>query len=262
MDEAQELNCHGFICGPSENMKFFFQRINFVKTFPDRYKDLLEQEKLKTFIITDKVMDIDVDWALIRPNSKIPFWEKGRTWTFSVDEMEGSFIEIQKLSEYEDLNVKTHEMVHLIRQAFHEPRFEEILAFYQDNQRWRRFWGPLFKTSKEVNLFMCFFALSSILSLCGLCIDYFFIIDFLIIWFLVARLFVDQYVFKCALRKIEKVFETENPYKIALRLTDEEILFFAKKNKNLCLEKISSNVCFRWKQIREAYFKKNGLDSL
>ena len=192
MEELVVARKEGFICGPFETKESFLLRKSFLLTFEHSHKNLMEKERLDCIERSFEELDVHSKWILIRKNKKIPFWELGRTWEFSVGEMRGSFIEHQTVKNDRFENFLKHEMVHLIRHSFNEPVFEETLAFALDKSFFRRFWGPLFRTSFEVQSMLIFLLVGSTFSLFGWWIGFFLGSYLLVLAFLVIRLLINQ----------------------------------------------------------------------
>ncbi|MGH2613117.1 MAG: hypothetical protein ACRDFB_08750, partial [Rhabdochlamydiaceae bacterium] len=101
-----------------------------------------------------------------------------------------------------------HESIHAAREAFHEPQFEEMLAYSISPSRWKQVLGPLFQRLWEFPLFM--------LSL-------FFPFTLPISAFFLLRLFIKQLLFHRVKKKL--------PLPVLLCLTDREIRTLALSNK-------------------------------
>lgn len=252
MDDLALDNQLGFICFPEETEKDFVVRKRFLKNFKTTHQTFIEDEKLSNIDFFDKELDLSVNWLLIK-KGKVPFWEMGRTWDVFLEDQAVSYIEYSSHFEKNLANLLRHEVIHVVRQGFREPIFEEILAFATDKSPIRKFWGPLFRRPFEVYVVLTWFLCGFIFSIFGFFVNAFFVSYVLSFFFLSFRLFFNQNAFKNGLKTIKKVFKTEDPLKIAIRLTDQEILFFSKNSSQRVLEYIKSQNSLRWTQIRSAY---------
>jgi hypothetical protein len=130
------LYSRGFIPGPSETEEDFRKRI-FAPTTP------LHKEAQA---ITWNVFRLAPDWISIELSKKgLRPWEAGAAWQ---DDQQSWHIQIHPKWKAQD-EVMAHEAIHVVRGAFQEKIFEEILAFRTSKSRLRKFLGPLFRTTKE-----------------------------------------------------------------------------------------------------------------
>lgn len=252
------LNTKGFICGPTETVESFTKRCEFFKE-STKTKQLLKNKMGISQITEHGVLqyddlDLAMDWVLLNPSKKgLPIWEAAATWTIEIEDMAIPFLQIKSDTKVLKEDVLKHEAVHIARSSFKEPIYEEFLAYATSKSKWRRFLGPLFRTSKESWIFV-------LLSLCPL-LNVFssFSIELLLTplivfsLILMGRLVYYYRIFKKALSNIKKLFDEDFPLSVALRLSDKEIYLFAHSKSMEVYQYIENQNCFRWKQILLSY---------
>lgn len=157
--------------------------------------------------------------SMIKSNYDIIYSNKGLLpWQGGCTFIEEGKIKIQLRKAYEHKNkiygiypkeeIITHELVHAKRMHLEEPCFEEILAYYTSKSSFRRYVGPLFRSSSESILFLLsFFPLivNPLYTFAALLIPLYFI----------ARLIKYQRIFLRALKK--------EPFEKLMQMTDQEI---------------------------------------
>ena len=104
--------------------------------------------------------DFDLDHVDISFSNKGLWpWEGGCLWE---KDGEKPLIQLRKvflkkeryLWFYTRSEILAHEAVHAKRLGYKEPIFEEILAYQTSPNRFRRFFGPMFRSSKETIFFI------------------------------------------------------------------------------------------------------------
>jgi hypothetical protein len=102
--------------------------------------------------------DIEVDCpSIVFDNQGLYFFEGGCTWIHE-DGRASIQIRKDKLFFYKKEEILAHELVHFFRKDLSETIFEEIIAYETSNSKFRRYFGPLFRSSFE-----CFIALLSLM---------------------------------------------------------------------------------------------------
>ncbi len=129
-----ELFKRGLIPGPSESEEEFLARVS--------SRPHLNHLPSTPFGFT-------IDWIPITYSSKklLP-WEGAVFWTIDGQ----SHIQLRP-NKPPSLEILHHESIHAAREAFHEPQFEEFIAYATSPARWKRFIGPLFQRIWEFPLF-------------------------------------------------------------------------------------------------------------
>ena len=235
--ELLALNKRGLIPGPDEDEAAFLERISpFLSSQP----------------IPIPQLDIAPDWiTLTYSNKNLSFFQGAATW------IENKHPTIQLRSEfakgsyliYHPEEIIAHEAAHACRMAFEEPRFEEIFAYSTSPNRFRRFFGPLFRTTTESTLFL----ISCLLSLTAPIFDSFLplLLPLLLLTLFTFRLLHSHHTLNRCLKNIQAL--THNPsltYGAAYRMTDHEIALFARHPSSIATQPPS----LRWRLICLAYF--------
>jgi hypothetical protein len=128
----------GFIPGPQESRRNFFDRVRKTRT----YLSSLPPEKQSTFPFKHPT-----------EIKKLPIWIGGCTHIFEHDGVRMGTIELNKRIHLPELI--EHECVHYRRLMFDEPEYEEILAFDTSNT-WRQNWGALLDQGSKKLLFFSY----------------------------------------------------------------------------------------------------------
>lgn len=285
-EELVALGREGFFVGPKEEEEAFRLRVNFLKKFkkdPDRcVNDLpLNREKvclkeweplLKSF---EKKMGAAPRWFFAYySNDRLAPWQGAVCWIFT-HSCGFNFPSVQLRKGFKKGRVflcsrdevLQHEAVHALRSSFSEPRYEEIFAHFLSQQKWRRFLGAVFRTPKEALFFgvLCFCLIAtevSVFFLESVPLMFFFqvIATFCLcacVLYFIIRLIRDKRSLKQALKIISKLVSSSiDPYLVALRLSDAEVILFAKSS----LEKVRSYIktaqkhSLRWRQTYLQFF--------
>lgn len=283
-----ELNRKGLIPGPGETEEQFFKRCSYCLNL----KDNLDQEIKGLFngsmeehskilesscASLSKLSDIDPSWTLLFfSNYKLAPWHGGCAWIFQLTEESptGAFMQLRKAFQHSPLYLKIyqreellkHELVHVSRMAFQEPKYEEFLAYHTSGSAFRRWFGPIIRSSKESLLLVVVLALI-------LVFDFFLIamqrpeafqatlwlklIFLLLFVFALGRLCFGHYRLKRCLQNLKKcIVDPEKAWAVFYRLQDSEIDAFACMSPQQIKEYsfLQKEKELRWKVILEAYF--------
>lgn len=286
------MNQLGLIPGPQETEEEFVQRAAYCLDLKNQIPQMLTNE-LPFFIPedinnTNKILekncektryiyDIYPSWVpLFFSNYKLPFWQGGCAWIFqqNQDSPTAAFFQLRQnlrkskkyLGIYDRDELITHELSHVGRMKFEEPKFEEILSYRSSKSCFRRFFGPIVQSSYESTIFV-------LLLLLVVAIDFFALLNgykdptylslisrLLIISLLsygIVRLFWRQNQFKSCLRNLRKtLLNIHLADAVIYRLTDEEIITFGHQTpddiKRYAEEQ--KNQSLRWRVIHGAYF--------
>lgn len=174
------------------------------------------------------------DWVpvLISPKG-LRLWEAGCTWVEENGSVRIQLHPNRRLSLQPQ--VLAHEVVHAVRGAFEEPRFEEILAYRTSSNVFRRLLGPFFQKSSEIRLFL----LASLADILQVGFGIWPCATLLISLGYGVRLGWNQRRFSRCLRNLP------NP-QLAIALTDREIIRLAKGEPFSQLDDDSP----RWQMIK------------
>ena len=167
----EDLYHQGFAPGPNETEATFLKRVAHTQAITGG----------KSYIIEYK---------------RLPFWIGGMTYL----DREVPVIRLKHPS----AEILAHEEVHILRAAFTEPQFEELLAYQTSSSPLRRFLGPLFQAPWESYAFLLLCALLPLYPLAAL-----------LITLPLSRLLLSQWRFA----KAKQHF----PKNILILLTDKEL---------------------------------------
>lgn len=249
-EKLLQLNKRGLVHAPDESDESFFLRC--------RNSPPIESYPRSTRAL--ELYDIEPDWVwLLFENKGLRFWEGGCTW------IERNHISLQlnkafkyrkKYFGYARKEVIAHELVHVVRASFEEPVFEEILAYQTSTSAFRRYFGPILRTTKETTLFWGAF---SFLVVAGL-FSIFQSAAYMGMAFLLMggslRLFRSQQIFRKTRKKLSALVGKEKALPVMLRLTDREIIRFSKMSGEQIITYAGKmkKIQIRWQQITGAYF--------
>jgi hypothetical protein len=266
----------GFVPGPKEEEEAFLTRIAHLEAFyaepPIDEKELVPLDDWKEAQKwTQELFGITPDWMVaFYRNRHLPLWQGAAAWIFEhpmkvpLLQLKEAFRKGSYLNLYTRKEVLAHEAAHSIRMAFEEKQFEEILAYSTSQSVFRRWMGPLFRTSTESYLFMVLLALPLIVEALKLfwqehpLLSIFSYLPGIALVFAFLRLLKSRYTFSKALKKIEMFLDKkEEALSFALCLTDEEIHRFAKsplKDLELYIQE-QKELALRWRLLFLAFLK-------
>jgi hypothetical protein len=213
-------------------------------------RENLPYQKLSTIVekgVVEKLYGFSPDLIAVFFSKKgLPFWHGGVTWVREdgtpIVQLQKKFATEKAFFGYPLEEVAVHEALHAFRADFSGDRFEEILAYQSSKSLLRRRLGPLFRFSWEPWVFLC-----TLIPPWFTLFGYFFPFGFLA-WRWI-RLKRDDRLFKAALASLQEIFLTENPLHILVRMSEEEILLFAKGEKEDLRSYIEKQTSLRWQQI-------------
>ena len=247
-EELKSLGEEGIIPGPNESEAAFVKRI-----------DILRSQKTQE--IDGKILEVwdpqcwesygvSPRWIpLTYSNKGLLPWQGAALWMFGekvpLIQLRKGFKK-GKFLFYSRNEVLNHEILHALRVAFDEPRFEEILAYEHSASRWRRFLGPLFRKPSHAFFFISLILISLVVQTTSLLflsspflpyIRVLTVIPFVDLAFRFAALIKDRKILKKALKKLSQIFPNQqSTFPILLRLKDSEIQKFATQSVEKLLE--------------------------
>lgn len=263
MDFYACLNQRGLFPGPSEDRATFLKRVSTLEHAFQEAKKRLEilpvDDWKRSVAFVKKVFGMAPDWIVaFYSNKKLPFWQGAATW------IEGDTVTIQLrrgfkkgayLGLYQREEVLAHELVHLTRMSFHEPKYEEVFAYLTSKWTFRRFLGGLFRSPKESLIFLLLTTTPPLLVWLNMeKALYVYIAPVAFAGFLFFRLLWAHICLNRCLSKIDKLFKA--PLAFCLRLTDREISLFSHISPQKILAFIDRQTSFRWQFIRAVFPKK------
>jgi hypothetical protein len=283
-----ELDKRGLIPGPGESPMDFAERAQYCIDLESTIEQSLEgkvpfseedahaPDLGSAFERTESHYGIKPDWVPIYfSNAHLTPWHGGCAWIFQMDENSptSAFLQVRKQFRSSDRylgwlkrdEVLAHELAHVGRMTFEEPKFEEFLAYQSSSSSWRRWFGPILQATWEsllfvgvllmiliVDIFLFWYGdLDSYLKLMWLKL-----IPLGMIGAGVVRLIIRHQQLKKCRQSLSSL--TPNPLTInaiIYRLTDEEIIAFGKMDKKALIDymKREEENALRWRVITRGY---------
>lgn len=286
------FNKRGIIPGPYETEEDFIKRAHFClglrqelsqsSDIPASFEQIesnLSQSILKpAFAVSEELFDITPDWIpIVFSNDQMPPWHGGCAWIFQLsdDTPTAALLQLRKqfynaeryLGLYDRTEIASHELSHVGRMLFEEPRFEEVLAYRTSKSRLRRWLGPIVESAKES---LWFVLLLGVLVMADIALIatgqhqayewamWFKAMPLAIVGYGLLRLSKRQRQFDRCLRNLEIVYSDKKiAQAVIYRLTDQEIESFSAQTA----ESIRSHIqqeqeapsSLRWRLITVAY---------
>ncbi|NGX57648.1 MAG: hypothetical protein K940chlam3_00541 [Chlamydiae bacterium] len=278
-EELNLLNHQGFIAGPGESESDFKKRVEYCRGLKEEMEELPADEILKeSHALTRTWFDIAPDWIpCLFSNHQLALWHGGCAWIFQKDDRTptGAFLQLRKtfyrnstfLGIYKRNEFIAHELCHVGRMMFEEPRFEEVLAYQTASSPLQRIFGPLVRSATEAIIFVITIMMLLMVDIMILASGYFSIYHQLmwfkliplgLILFALGRLLNARSTFKKSFNQLEKVLGSpELTRAVIYRLTDQEIDDFAKMSSDEIRSFVeqSKEKELRWQQIY-TYFSR------
>ncbi|HEV8052304.1 MAG TPA: hypothetical protein VGP47_07410 [Parachlamydiaceae bacterium] len=286
-EKLLHLNKIGLIPGPGEEIEAFSKRVDYSLNLKDSLPEellanLSGDELQKSDVLSQscnhlkKLYDCAPDWTpLFFSNYKLPFWHGGCAWIFQIaeDSPTSALIQLRRtfrhspkyLGIYNREELLTHELSHVGRMMFQEPKFEELLAYQTSNSAFRRWLGPLVQSSTESALFLLFlfmlivfdvFLIASNRPDAYLMALWLKIIPVAFIALALVRLWKKQKTYAECINKLSECVGPDKAKAVAFRLQDNEIVRFAKMKpaeiKEYAADRMKDEL--RWQVIYKAYF--------
>lgn len=261
----KNFNQLGLIPGPNEEESAYVERVHYclelknklIEEIPFNVEDQGSEEILEEpFKQTRKLFDIAPDWIPVYfSNYKLSLWHGGCAWIFQVNEdsptaalfqLRQTFRNKKKfLGIYDRDELVAHELAHVGRMMFKEPKFEEFHAYRTATTGFRRFFGPIIQSAKESLFFVLLLLLVLIVDL-STHLFWVKLIPLAVIGLALIRLCWRHRQYSKCLTNLNKIYD--NPDPIIYRLTDNEIIHFSKTpNIRPYIEKQTS---LRWNIIK------------
>lgn len=294
-DSLIVLNQQGFIPGPEETEEAFQSRTTYClhlkNTLEEELKEILPFKKPKEYpecfqealAITQRLYKISPSWIpLFFSNYRLLPWYGGCAWIFKKEipfssdtpPPTGAFLQLRKsfykakkrLWIYERSELIAHELVHVGRMEFNEPKFEEHLAYRTSSSKWRQWWGPIAQSPWETTLFAGLLLLIFLLDMGTILwgketfywkLMWLKIVPLFLFVAGVIRLIIRHKQINRCLKTLQSVFHLDVAQAVLYRLTDKEIITISKMDPQNIESFLNKNNTLRWRVIREAYFPKN-----
>lgn len=283
------LNQLGLIPGPGEEKEAFLQRAEYCQNLknqlPEEIKVHLPDQDLAQQPILDqaaetlkKPYDCAPHWVpLFFSNYKLPLWHGGCAWIFQMTEQSptAALIQLRQnfshspkyLGIYDRNELLTHELAHIGRMMFQEPKFEEVLAYRTANSSFRRWLGPIIQSSTESALFMLLLFVLIVFDVFLIATGrpdafslalWLKVIPVAIIIAALVRLWKRQRTYKKCLQNLQACVGKDKAEAVAYRLQDQEIILFSNSSpqhiQNYALAKTKEEL--RWEIIYQTYFSR------
>jgi len=275
--ELLQYSHKGFIPGPEESETEYLRRIHYCleQCNPLPLKGIFSTDphlREEAASQTRELFGIDPQWvSIIFSNQQLAPWHGGCAWIFqeTSESPVSAFLQLRKafaassfyLGIYHRTEIIAHEFAHVGRMLFHEPRFEELLAYRTSTSRFRRWFGPLISNSYESLFFILSLFLGSGTLLLNNMGNLFLpkallillqVIPFLLLGAGLIRLWHRHTTFNRCLNLLKACTQSERTANaLIFRLCDREILLFSKMNPLQLREYIQKqcSVSLRWREI-------------
>lgn len=272
MQSYDEWIKEGILPGPGETEEQYRERAHYCLNLRNSFKDLVDtgfQDQVLEPVTeeglnrVERLYGIRSTWIpFFFSNYRLPFWQGGCAWIFqqTVNSPVSAFFQLRQvfrkqntyLGIYPRDELVAHELCHVGRMAYEEPRYEELLAYRTSKSPFRRYWGPLFTTPAQSGIFALLLLLILMADLITLffqpdlygSIQWMKVLPLVWIGWLIFDLMVRQRIFKKCLHIL--------PEKILYRLTDREIDLFSKMTLDEILEYGKKEGSLRWKVLYQS----------
>lgn len=279
----KEWNEAGFIPGMTESEDEFIKRVSFCKNLQQELTENVAAElpfdasdqasneiRQEAVSLTKTLYGIAPEWVpIFFNNHQLAPWHGGCAWIFQLNEQTptSAFLQLRAafrekssyLGIYQRRELIAHELAHVGRMLYHEPQFEEIIAYRTSASKWRRYLGPIVQSSKES---LCFIILLGLIFLINLALitmgtpaayaiaHWLPAIPLAFILLALARLIRRQSRFNACQQRLAEVFgDSQKAEHLIYRLGDDEIHLFARLTPSEIQTYINSQTSFRWRFI-------------
>lgn len=276
-----DYNRQGIIPGPEEDLELFLRRAEYcfkLKTLFTKELDpglpFVNPETAKGSRLRE-TYDLDPTWVpLFYSNHALPFWQGGCAWIFQLRQETpfSAFIQLRQsfskknvhLGLYHKEELLDHELSHIGRMLFAEPKFEEFFAYFTSPSPWHRFLGPLFQSARETTFFLILlltvmFADLALFVAAPVHFYSLFVLTkslpFLFLIFAFFRLCWRWRQLRGCLKKLTQIAQNnlQKAQAILYRLTDDEIIFFHKSSQKEISDYIQKQNSLRWNVLHTCY---------
>lgn len=282
-----ELNTRGILPGPNETKEEYLKRADYNLTLRKQLTDELlrdipfskESEEAsdclqESFAKTKELYDIAPDWApLFFSDYQLSLWQGGCAWIFQITNESPTTALIQLRKHFRESNIYlklysrnellAHELSHVGRLAYDESKFEEYFAYRSSKSKFRRWLGPIVKSSAESLLFVIILIMILVLDISALTLGSAAFFPY-VLWakLIPAGLFTGALFrlawrhrqFNRCLEKIEKITRSKKKANAVMyRLTDLEIIAFSRLKLPAINTYIANQTSLRWQVINAAY---------
>jgi hypothetical protein len=283
-----EWNSLGIIPGPEETEEEYLKRTEYSLSLKQQLASELgkeipfsaepfaaENHLQQAYRETQEFYDIAPRWVpVFYTNYQLSPWQGGCAWIFQVTEdspkaaliqLRRGFREAKKyLKIYDREELLSHEFSHAGRLAYQEPKFEEFFAYKSSSSAFRKYFGPIVKSSFESLLFVIVLLMVLILDISAIALaneDVYSIVLYsklipigIVLAALVRLVRRHRQLDKCS-KKLSWLVQPGKVNGFLYRLTDLEIIAFSRMNASEIKTYISEQQIksVRWKVIAAAY---------
>jgi hypothetical protein len=284
------LNKLGLIPGPTESSVDFLKRTDYCLKLKEHLSTELqtkipftiEKESPCDFLEkgcqkTSNLFDIAPHWIpIFFSNYRLSPWHGGCAWIFQLKEetptaalfqLRQAFRRFSSyLGIYDRDELIAHELTHVGRMLFHEPKFEEVLAYRTSHSSFRKWFGPIVQSSFESMIFVIILILICVIDISSIALGnsntyqlvmWLKLVPISLILLSLVRLWKRHHCLSCCLRNLQTIVKEEcKAWAVLYRLRDREIIAFAKMTPqqiaNYAAEQAKDSL--RWHLIVEAYW--------
>lgn len=282
-EQLLEYDLQGLIPGPKEDETSFLDRVNYCLEIKNILRSHISKEieinsrnyLKEVYPMTLKSYALAPDWIpIVFDNHQLYLWHGGSAWIFQLEEASPLSAFIQMRKELKDKNhcglfldrneILAHEIAHVGRMAFEEPKYEELLAYSSSKSKWRKLSGGLIKNSKESALFVLTLFLIILLDLFLLMTQdfkfyatasLFKLIPVAMIIFATIRLYYTQKNFKKCFKNLSKCLKKDYVAPFIYRLTDREIDLFGKYSEKEIKDYFNADESLRGRLLKLYFIK-------
>lgn len=269
-NELLSYNQLGLIPGPKEKKEDFFLRASYSLNIQSKIPsssfniDIALED-------AENIYDISPKWVPVLCEKKGLFpWHGGSSWIFQLKETDPlcALIQLHPHCRWKKADeIALHELCHIGRLAFQEPKFEEVIAYRSSKSSFSKYLGGLIQNKIESLLFVIVISLILIIDIYLLfngtleqmiTFTWLKLIPAFMLLYVFIRNFILQRQFDSALKNLQPFFN--RPMAVIYRLTDKEIIQFSKWKKDKIKNYIDNQESLRWKVIRLSYsFNSNSI---
>jgi hypothetical protein len=289
IDEWKKWNAQGLFPGPKETEEEWEKRVYFCQNVKEELNQLdksifsfaidthLPENLLtKACSLTKELYGISPQWVpVFCSNYHLAPWHGGCTWIFQLckDAPFATFLQIRanfRFKEkywgiYQREELLAHELAHVGRMAYQEPKFEEILAYQSSKSSWRKYLGPIVQSGRETLIFLCSLVCVIFIDLVSLlmplasdaaALSLFKALPFFLIFFAFGRLWSRHNLLRKCKKNLIQLYDSSSlATHLLYRLSDLEITHFAKFSlqESACWMKQAAIRSFRWRFLNAIY---------
>ncbi len=236
----------GLFVGPNEDEESFAKRMQIFQEFEEDSQQFIRKHQMDWpyHFKIEKLPKLPFGFSvnclpIFYSKKRLSFWQGAATWIFEDESgCKLPLIQLKKTRFCSKEELLAHELVHFVRVAYDEPKYEEIFAYMTSKNKFRRILGPLFRNRSDPYIFI---VLAMFIPITCLPLAFYSLYKGLILW--KAR----RDLHHC-LNKLKNMYK-KNPLAIALYLTDKEICEIAKTDDLKEYLRVKKDSSLRWQQI-------------